>query len=156
MKKLLTLGAIAILSLVLFGCSGDTTTTSDGLSYDMFDYIEDYDEIFDRREGTYLVYLYSPTCSICNSIKDTVLEFADTYEKYNMYFFNVDNGTTALETEFLNTIGLSSSLFGTPGLVLVKNNSFDKTALSLYYFAGGTEIPNILRDIQNQSYPYFK
>lgn len=155
MKKLLSLGVIAFLSFLLFGCSGDTTTT-EGLSYDMFDYIEDYDEIFDRREGTYLVYIYSPTCTICIDIKSTVLEFADTYEKYNIYFLNADNATTALKTEFLNTIGLPETMYGTPALVLIKNNSFDKTALSLYYFAGAKEIPNILRDIKNGSYTYFK
>ncbi len=155
MKKIIALLVAVTLGISLFGCSGDETTTTTGLNYEMFNYISDYDEIFDRREGDYLVYIYSDTCSICDTIKDTVLEFADTYTGHMIYFFEVTYATTELKTEFLSYIGLNEILFGTPSLVIVKDNSFETTSFSNYFFAGATDIPRVLRDIENGTYNYF-
>lgn len=155
MKKVMTMVLSLFLGVALYGCNSETTTTTTGLNYEMFDYIEDYDEIFDRRQGTYLVYIYSPSCTVCESIKDTVLEFADTYTAHEIYFLDVTNASSTAETEFLSLIGLSSTVFGTPSLVIVVDNDFDKTAFSHYFFAGGTEIPAVIRDIQNGAYQYF-
>jgi len=155
MKKILTLVLSLFLGVTLYGCAEETTTTSTGLDYEMFDYISDYDEIFNRRQGTYLVYIYSPSCSVCQSIKETVLEFADTYTGHVIYFLDVTNATDTAESDFLERIGLDSTNFGTPSLVVVVDQDFDKTAFSHYFFAGATEIPAVLRDIQNGAYQYF-
>jgi len=156
MKKIITAAFLTIFGFAFLGCSNVTTeVTTTGLDYEMFDYLSDYDEVFDRREGTYMVYFYSATCPNCIAIKDTVLEFANTYTRYNLYFFNVDNATADLKAAFLTTIGVSSSKFGTPSLIIVKDSAFDKTAVSNYYFSGASEIPPALRDIQNGTYNHF-
>lgn len=156
MKKIITAAFMIILGMTFLGCSNTTQeVTTTGLDYEMFNYISDYDEVFNRREGTYLVYFYSATCANCIAIKNTVLTFANTYTAHTIYFFNVDNATADLKTEFLTLIGVSSSKFGTPSLIIVKDFKFDKTAQSNYYFSGATDIPPALRDIQNGTYQYF-
>lgn len=44
-------------------------------------------EIFNRTEEFYLVYLYGNNCSVCNEIKDTVIDFA-LNSGYRLYFTN--------------------------------------------------------------------
>lgn len=157
MKKILTLVAFLAVTFALQACSNTTTeTTTTGLQYDMFDSITDYDEIFNRREGDYLVYLYQTDCVNCLAIKDTVLAFADTYTAHAMYFFNVGGLSSEYEAAFLETVGETSSSFGTPTLIVVTNNSFDATAKSHYYFVGKLEIPAVLRDLKNNAYSYWK
>lgn len=156
MKKTLSLTFAFLLTFAFIGCNKTTETTTTGLDYEMFYHLDDYNTVFNRREGTYLVYIYQPTCTGCEAIKDTVLEFADTYTGHVIYFFDVSKATASLQVNFLNMIGISSVEFGTPTLLLIINNSFDNTARSHYYFSGASPIQNILRDIEYDSYEYLE
>lgn len=130
----------------------EKTTITYGMDYDQFDYILDYDEIFSQENDIYFVYIYSPTCINCISIKSTVLEFANTYEEYHIYFLNVDNATSSLQTEYLDKVGKTKVV--TPVFLIIKNQDIDETNVSNYYFSGATQIPAILIDIQNGTYQF--
>ncbi|MFA5007411.1 MAG: thioredoxin family protein [Candidatus Izemoplasmatales bacterium] len=141
-----------LVGFALVACQTATTTLG-GPDYDDFDYIEDYDEVFNRREGTYIVYLYSESCYTCNSIKDEVLAFAGAYADRTIYFLNVDNATATKETVFLTTLGKNE--VGTPTLLLIKDSGFDKNASSRYFFTGSSPILSIINDLENGDYPYW-
>ena len=151
MKKILQPVLLLFLLFTFVGCN---QTTQYELNYDEFDYIEDYDEVFNRREGTYLVYVYSLTCAICQELKPTILNFADTYEDNMLYFFNVDKASPELRQAYLDKIGLSK--LNTPVLLVIVDNDFDKTNLTNFYFDGKAKIPSIINDIQNGTYEYLK
>lgn len=153
MKKLWILLTVLVLSVMLFACQEDVTSTY-GLSYDQFDYISDYDEVFTQVEGTYLVYVYSPTCANCITIKTKVLQFANTYSEIKIYFFNPETASSEKKADYLTKIGQPDTY--TPSLIVVIDNDFDNTNTSAYYFQGGTEVPNILKDIENGAYQYLK
>lgn len=137
----------------IIGCSQETTTTA-GLDYSDFDYISDYSEVFNRREGDYLVYVYQDTCAACLRLKTDFLNFANTYEDYQIYFYNVGkNSDTTNQAEYLSIIGQTQ--VSTPVLLVVKNKSFDNTNVSRYYFAGETKIRAMMTDLEKDSYPYW-
>ena len=142
----------ALLAFTLLACQTTTTTTA-GLDYSDFDYIEDYDEVFTRREGTYVVYLYSLSCAQCETIKDDVLAFASSYADRTVYFFNLDLGSSTLQNTFLTTLGKAT--VGTPTVILVADGGFDKTASSRYFFTGSSDVLSILADLAKGSYPYW-
>ncbi|MCK7488563.1 MAG: hypothetical protein MZU97_26015 [Bacillus subtilis] len=54
---------------------------------------------------------------------------------------------------YLSAIGQAQ--VSTPVVLIVINNTFDKTNLSTYYFAGAQAVRNILDDIKNDAYAPF-
>ncbi len=152
MKRLFLPLILLILAFSATACAEKTTTTA-GLDYEDFDYIEDYDEVFNRREGTYIVYLYSESCFNCGEIKRDVLAFADSYTDRAMFFFNVDNATAELQNAFLTTLGRTQ--VGTPSLILIKDNGFSTTASSRYFFSGASAVLSILTDLEKGTYQYW-
>lgn len=152
-KRLLFPLILFILAFSLSACAAETTTSA-GLDYDDFDYIEDYDEVFNRREGTYIVYLYSESCFNCGEIKEDVLAFAASYTDRAMFFFNVDGATADLQNAFLTT--LARTAVGTPSLILIKDNAFSTTASSRYFFSGASAVLSILTDLEIGDYPYWE
>ncbi len=136
------------------GCNLTTTTSQIGLDYSEFDSITDYSEVFNRREGDYIVYVYQTNCAACKSLKSDFLAFADTYTNKNIYFFNVGNlSESADSSTYLATIGQNS--VQTPVLLVINNNSFDKTNVSRYLYAGESKIRAVMIDLQNGSFPYW-
>ncbi len=151
-KRLLFPVLMFLFAFSLVACQEETTTTA-GLDYGDFDYIEDYDEVFNRREGTYIVYLYSDSCFNCGEIKADILAFADSYTDRAMFFFNVDNATSDLQNAFLTTLGRTQ--VGTPSLILIKDNGFSTTASSRYFFSGASSVLSILTDLEKGTYQYW-
>jgi len=151
-KRLFLPILIFILAFSVVACQAETTTTA-GLDYGDFDYIEDYDEVFNRREGTYIVYLYSESCYNCGEIKSDVLAFAEAYSGRAMFFFNVDGATAELQNDFLTT--LARTQVGTPSLILIKDNGFSTTASSRYFFSGASAVLSILTDLEKGTYQYW-
>jgi len=151
-KRLLLPLLLLVLAFSTTACQAETTTTA-GLDYDDFDYIEDYDEVFNRREGTYIVYLYSESCFNCGEIKEDVLAFAEAYSDRAMFFFNVDGATADLQNAFLTA--LARTQVGTPSLILIKDNGFSTTASSRYFFSGASAILSILTDLEKGTYQYW-
>jgi len=151
-KSLLSFLLIFTLFATL-GCS-DVTTTTKGLDYSDFDYITDYSEVFNRREGDYLVYIYQDNCAACIRLKTDFLNFANQYTDYNIYFYNVGTSSdTTNQAQYLSIIGQTQ--VSTPVLLVVKNKSFDNTNVSRYYFAGETKIRAMMTDLQKDAYPYW-
>jgi len=151
-KRLFLPILIFILAFSVVACQAETTTTA-GLDYGDFDYIEDYDEVFNRREGTYIVYLYSESCYNCGEIKEDVLAFADSYTDRTIFFFNVDGATADLQNAFLTALGRTQ--VGTPTMILIKDKAFDTTASSRYYFEGISRILSIITDLEKGTYQYW-
>jgi hypothetical protein len=158
MKKLLTMILFGLVSVSLLACQTTTVTTT--VNYDLFEQIDRYQDVFNRREGTYLVYVYSDTCVVCETIKTQVYNFADTYPEteggHVIYFFNAAKATdsAANQSAYLSSIGQTQ--VSTPVLLVVIANNFDKTNLSTYYFAGAQAVSNILDDIENDAYAPFQ
>lgn len=68
MKRMLFLLTL----LLLYGCQ-----SSNPKSYSDFPHINHWDEILDMKSDVTILYLYSPTCRVCQSIKEPVLELFD-------------------------------------------------------------------------------
>ena len=94
----------------------------------------DYEEIENREIGwndlfsigipQYFVYFYSPYCSHCKEIKDSIIEYALQDER--MYFVKFsDEVIVAPDVE--NTIGATSiedvAILGTPSLIEITNHT---------------------------------
>lgn len=152
-SKVLLFALTLSLSFTILACN--TTTTEEGASYEMYDSFDRYQDAFTRREGTYLIYIYSTSCSACLTFKPEILAFADSYTDEVLYFFNSAAATDASthQQAFLAAIGQAS--VETPTLLLITDGGFDTTNIDKYYFAGISEIRNILNDLSNNSYPYF-
>ena len=152
--KRLFLSLVILLGVFAFiGCA-ETTTTVIGLDYTDFDSIVDYSEVFNRREGDYLVYVYQTSCAACIRLKSDFLDFADQYDDYNVYFFNVANVSESSDSStYLATIGQPS--VQTPVLLVIKNKSFDTTNVSRYFYAGEAKIRAVMTDLQNDAFPYW-
>lgn len=152
LKRMLVLSLLVLTSFVLVGC-GTTTTTADTLDYEDFNYLESYSEIFDRREGSYLVYIYEPSCSNCNKIKNTVLTFASEYTAHAIYFFDttdIDDQTGL--SDFLQRTAQTS--LDTPTLIVVVDNDFDKTNQGKYLYTGTSKIPLALSDLKKGAFDW--
>jgi hypothetical protein len=153
LKKPLVLITLLLNLFMFLGCSEKTTTTEYSLDYVDFDYISNYYEVFNRREGTYIVYVYSQSCVVCTELKADFLAFADSYTAYNVYFFDAGSVDTTYQADYLSSIGQSN--VKTPTLLIIKNGTFDKTAVSRYYFEGESRIRSIMLDLKNNVYPYW-
>lgn len=154
MKKLLSLSLFVLAALSLFGCA--QTTTTSGINYDLFAQIDRYQDVFTRREGTYLVYVYSDTCVNCQTIKERLYDFATNYEGHVIYFFNAAKATDAQTQQQTYLAKIGQTQVQTPSLVVVRNNNLDLTALASYYFSGASAVVNVLDDIQNGAYVPFQ
>lgn len=150
-KRMLSLLLLILTAFVLVGC-GTTTTTADTLNYEDFNYIESYSEVFTRREGSYLIYIYEPTCANCNKIKDTVLTFAADYTAHAIYFFDTTDVDDTGLSAFLLKTGQAS--VDTPSLIIVIDNDFDTTNQSKYLYTGITKIPLALSDLKKGAFDW--
>jgi hypothetical protein len=143
---------LILVGVALYACS-TTTITTEGLDYEDFNYIEAYSEIFDRREGTYLIYLYEPTCANCNKIKTSVLSFAAGYTAHPIYFFDVTGiEDEAGEATYLAKTGQTTLSY--PALIVVIDNDFDLTNKAKYLYTGVSKIPLVLTDMKNGVYDW--
>ncbi len=150
-KKLMLISTLLLSLFTLLGCA--TTTTTDVLDYDDFDYVDDYNDVFNRSQGTYIVYVYASSCSVCAKIKADVLEFAEGYTDYPIYFFDAGAVDTTYQADYLNTIGQAS--VQTPTILIIKNNTFDKTNVSRYLFSGESKIRSLMTDLENDAFLYW-
>ena len=151
LKKTILLFSILFSLLALIGC-GTKTTTEDALDYDDFDYLSDYDEVFDRPVGTYLVYVYAETCQACARLKTDILAFASQYTDHVIYFFNAGAVDSTNQAPYLEAIGQAS--VQTPTMLVIKDG-FDLTNVSRYLFIGETRIRSLITDLTNDAYPYW-
>jgi thiol-disulfide isomerase/thioredoxin len=158
MKKLFTMILFGLVSVSLFACQTTTATTT--VNYDLFEQIARYQDVFNRREGTYLVYVYSDSCVVCETIKTQVYNFADTYPDgetgHEIYFFNAAKATDSAANQAAYLLAVGQTQVSTPVLLVIIDNAFDKTNLSTYYFAGAQAVSNILEDIKNGAYAPFQ
>jgi thiol-disulfide isomerase/thioredoxin len=154
MKKILFLLLLPIFAASLVACQEQTTTTT--VNFELFEQIDRYQDVFTRREGTYLVYVYSDTCVNCQAIKQRVYDFANEYTGHTIYFFNAALATDAQTQQQAYIAKIGQTQVQTPSLVVVVDNDFDLTMLSNYYFMGAATVLNVLDDIQNGAYVPFQ
>ncbi len=154
MKKIITLLVLSFLLPILLACQTTPTTTE--INFDLFQQIDRYQDIFTRREGTYLVYVYSDTCGACLQIKEEMATFGNTYTRKVIYFFNASKATDAQTYQQLYLTYIGQTQVQTPVILVVVDNTFDSTNQSLYYYAGVQAIRNITRDLQNNAYLPFQ
>ena len=85
-----------------------------------------WSEIFKQSESEYYVYLYSETCSHCNSIKDLMIEYALT-QKTTIYFIKSSSEHNLSDIASTGVNNLSDLYIrGYPSLLKLK----DKTVIS--------------------------
>jgi thiol-disulfide isomerase/thioredoxin len=119
---------------------GESATTT--LGYDAYGVLADYDGIFDRPEGTYLVYIYSSTCSHCLSIRDEMLAFAASYGTHPFYSLCIDEADGEGIDIFLDAVGRTA--VAVPCLLVVVDGGVPADRLADRFFLGTTEIRNAL------------
>ncbi len=157
-RKWLFAGLLVLLSLPLSACATTTAATTDeGLDYDDFDFIGAFYQIWNRTApgGDYLVYLYSTDDLACDRLKEDILAFADAYSDHPVYFFDVtgmNTSTASFQEEFRDKTGITSVPY--PALFLIKDQSFDKTKVSQYYYSGSAAIRAILYDLENGTFAF--
>lgn len=102
------------------------------------------EDIFEQKEEFYLVYVYKNSCSICEQIKPTVLNFAIN-SGYRMYFVNTSNlmqSCDSAEISKNNSVGTNDVrklyLYGTPTIFAINQGSVHEVLI------GGNEITNSL------------
>jgi len=154
MKKFLLLFLLPLFALSLTGCREQTTTTT--VNFELFEQIDRYQDVFTRREGTYLVYVYTDTCVNCQPIKQKLYDFASTYEGHTIYFFNAAKATDAQSQQSAYIAKIGQTQVQTPSLLVVVDNDFNLTVLSSYYFVGASSVVNVLDDILNGAYVPFQ
>jgi len=126
--------------------SSDLWTTTD-LDYAVFDHLGGYDEIFDRSQATYIVYLYSLTCHNCAAIKQDVVAFATTHTLHQVYFLNVDQVDSEGRAEYLARTGQLS--IGVPCLVLVsEQGTFDPEMTGQHLARGSAAVLELIALIE--------
>jgi thiol-disulfide isomerase/thioredoxin len=154
MKKLCTLILLFFTSISFISCQQTTTTTS--INFDLFKQITQFQSVFAKSEGTYLVYVYSDSCGACALVKQDVYDFASTYTQKPIYFFNVTFANDASEYRSLYLTYIAQNEVATPVILVVKDGAFDSTNQAVYYHAGVVAVRNILRDVKNGAFDLFK
>lgn len=135
MKKLFSLLLLLTLSFTLAGCED-----SSEYSYSDFTHLTNFSQIQTQDEEVYLVHYYSLTCSHCELVKPTILEFADTNTKgVKVYFIDAYNVTG---TNYVD------GMDGTPALLTISNG------LIVDMNVGSVNIPLVLEDIEQGQYAY--
>lgn len=158
LQKWLLAGLLVLLSLPLSACATTTTTTTaEGLDYDDFEFIGAFYQIWNRNAsgGDYLVYLYATDDLNCDRLKEDVLAFADAYSGHPVYFFDVTGISTSdqyFQEYFKAKTGIATVPY--PALLLIKDQSFDKTKVSQYYYSGSAAIRAILYDLENGTFTF--
>ncbi|MFH0993117.1 MAG: hypothetical protein V1761_02070 [bacterium] len=121
----LTLFAVMACTPVTTATTATTTgtgTTTTMLDYDDFGTLANYDEVFTLSDITYLVYMYSPECHNCITLKPEMLAFAAAYGEHNIFFFDVSGAVFGDRDAFLYTVDKTQMLV--PFLILVKDNGY--------------------------------
>ncbi len=84
----------------------------------------EWQDIFKQEDSFYYCYIFSKTCSHCNSIKDYVIDYA--LRKNNMYFIEYKNNipiigdvSKTIESTSIETVGI----LGTPTLLELFNHT---------------------------------
>ena len=82
-----------------------------------------WDQIFNQTNYQYYCYIYSPTCSHCNDIKNEVISIA--LERDDFYFVEFDKKIIPISNDVTDTIGSTKveevSIIGTPSLLTINN-----------------------------------
>jgi len=133
--------------------SGSTLTgTTTVLDYAGFDHLGGYDEIFDRSQATYIVYLYSLTCHNCSAIKQDVFAFATNHTLHPIYFLNVDLVGSDGRAEYLARTGQLS--IGVPCMVLVsEQGTFDPEMTGQHLARGSAAVLELIALIEAGNVP---
>jgi len=141
-----------LFSITLTGCVNSAktitfsslgTTSSSEMSHDYSEISNmriDWDEIFDQKDDSYYVYIYSRTCSHCVSIKNKMIKYALTN---NGIYFVEDSEKIVIKNDINYTIGLSSAeklaILGFPSLLKITKKILTKN------IAGTEKIINELK-----------
>jgi hypothetical protein len=156
--KRFIVGLMVLMSFLLVGCTSTTTTTSltDGtstLDYSDFDSLSDFNEVFNRRQSTYLVYVYSSYCTVCATIKMKYFHLLLRLMTIRSILSMRISCGFRLQTRLLDAIGQSTAQ--TPVMIVVKDNDFDKNNINQYLFIGAIKIRSAMTDMLNGAYPYW-
>lgn len=88
-----------------------------------------WDEIFEMKDENYFVYIFSRTCSHCQSMKNEIIEFAINFS--SIYFVE-DSEKIVFKNDIKYTIGLTSAenlaIVGFPTLLEIKDKILVKNA----------------------------
>ncbi|PAT01545.1 hypothetical protein CI105_06580 [Candidatus Izimaplasma bacterium ZiA1] len=120
MRKTIIVLLISLL-FVLSGCKKEKEYEYDDFSDH---YLDSYQSVYEIK-GTYVLYYFFEYCQDCNSIKQTILPFLDTYEELPFYLLsstlatdeNVYSDFFVTPTVYIFEDGvIIEKYFGTPGV----------------------------------------
>lgn len=110
---------IAILGVALIVSQmGNDTPPEDLYEYEQFQHLTDWDVVDDQTRDLYAVYLYSPSCGHCATIKQDVLEAtASNSSGLKIYLLNTANATG----DYSNIVLGDKTVTGTPTMLLYRD-----------------------------------
>lgn len=117
-----------LLTLLISGCSSSkveaATPTKTSRDYNEFaDLYLEWKNLFSPAKSQYFVYIYSISCSHCNTIKQDVLAFVNEYKDY--CYLTEYTQDIKLSSNVSNTIGKEKVeevfILGTPTLIEISD-----------------------------------
>ncbi len=148
---------VAVFVFVIVAFIYDSTTQ--WKDYSEYTQVTEYANIFDYTNGgdealeDYVIYFFSTDCPNCVNIKNDVLKDGNRLNKDSEMFFiaNADQMTdTDAELEdYLTTIGVESTKYGTPLLLVVIDGEFSEV------FLGSSDVVEAIDSIEAGTYEGF-
>ena len=111
-RLLLKVFLLSLVLVLLFGCQG-----TENHAYEDFPHIDHWDEVNEMTEALTILYFYSPTCQICMSIEEQVLDLVyDLQPHVSIYLINAgfiyEQGTPPVDIESV------------PSLIILEHGEF--------------------------------
>ena len=129
-------GTEDVLDYITQVADGDIVAKDVDLDYDDFSEfaLSSYNDTLTISDNLHFEYFYSPYCSHCNGIKNTVLNFFNTVEGIEFYVINASSAS-----------GISKipGFSGVPALYVIHNN------VVVEEYIGSVEIPAFINDYCN-------
>ena len=126
------------------------------LKYDDFEQVGTYDDVAKMPEDVYAVYYYSTSCGACNTIKSTVLDFAEEnalgLKVYMLGHEQTSEVIPGARSRILDPAGPTETTTGylssTPTLIVFQDGEI------IEFIIGGNNIPDFIESVNNGSYTF--
>lgn len=148
-RKIFLIISLALV-LALAGCGATTTTTTSTSStsaytttklYDYSDFanqtITDKSQQLTMSAGTYYIYLYGPTCTHCEQIKQQALSLIDSITSNSIYIVAISQLADVNDT----IRSYANDEIFTPSLIKISNHEV------AYIYVGGDTVLSELTDM---------
>jgi thiol-disulfide isomerase/thioredoxin len=129
---------ILVVGVLVLNATGPKTEYSD------FEQIGNYATISQKEEDAYFVYFYSESCGACNSIKASIMSFANDNE-LNTKVYMMDAYDTSGDRSFITGPG-GVAMNSTPTLLLFENGTMTE------FIVNADNITDFLESVEDGTY----